>query len=216
MGRTSIPLECTGALLMHRQMGYTATHNYAPSGEHKQRASLFVQGVLTGYTPGVVDAIGRLIAANMQDYAGTIIVEPRPGAAGRFAVEAVKAADPDGTAILLAPLGFIALFPHIYRSLRYQPRDFIAVSTVASSPTILTIGPKVPAILPLLPARLSFAPLHAGCRLGRLRASPKLIPEAGSAPGLDIVDGPHLDRPPFAFGALRTWTDFHRATICGG
>jgi hypothetical protein len=78
--------------------------------------------ILTGYTPGVVDAIGRLIAANMQDYAGTIIVEPRPGAAGRFAVEAVKAADPDGTAILLAPLGFIALFPHIYRSLRYHRR----------------------------------------------------------------------------------------------
>jgi hypothetical protein len=36
-------------------------------------------------------------------------------------------------------------------------------------------------------AWLSFAPLHAGCRLGRLRTSPKLIPEEGSPPGFDIV-----------------------------
>src|SRR5947208_11304812 len=29
--------------------------------------------------------------------------------------------------------------------------------------------------------------LHAGCRLGSLSASPKLVPEDGSAPGFDIV-----------------------------
>src|ERR1700686_3830562 len=29
--------------------------------------------------------------------------------------------------------------------------------------------------------------LHAGCRLGRLRASPRLIPKEGSPPGFDIV-----------------------------
>jgi hypothetical protein len=28
---------------------------------------------------------------------------------------------------------------------------------------------------------------HAGCRLGSLRTSPKLIPEEGSPPGFDIV-----------------------------
>jgi hypothetical protein len=35
-----LPLECTGALRTHRQMGYTATHDYAPSGEHNQRVGL--------------------------------------------------------------------------------------------------------------------------------------------------------------------------------
>src|SRR5215831_3496322 len=118
LGRTSIPLECTSALRMHRQMGYTAMHNYAPSGEHKQRASLICSGRFDRLHARGRRCHGRLIVANMQDYAGTIIVAPRPGAAGRFAVEAVKAADPDGTAILLTPLGSIALFPHIYRSLR--------------------------------------------------------------------------------------------------
>ena len=36
-------------------------------------------------------------------------------------------------------------------------------------------------------AWLSLRRLHAGCRLGRLRASPRLIPEEGSPPGFDIV-----------------------------
>ena len=46
--------------------------------------------------------------------------------------------------MLLAPLGFMMLFPHVYRTLRYEPRDFTPVSTVASTPTLLTVGPRVP------------------------------------------------------------------------
>ncbi|WP_407151663.1 Bug family tripartite tricarboxylate transporter substrate binding protein [Bradyrhizobium sp. ORS 86] len=100
--------------------------------------------ILTGFTPGLQDALARLVAGQMNDYAETIVVETRPGAAGRVAVEAVKSADPDGSTILFAPLGFMMLFPHVYKTLRYQPRDFTPVSTVASTPTLLTVGPKVP------------------------------------------------------------------------
>ena len=100
--------------------------------------------ILTGFTPGMQDALARLIAGQMNDYAGTIVVEARPGAAGRIAVEAVKTAEADGTVMLFAPLGFMMLFPHVYRTLRYEPRDFTPVSTVASTPTLLTVGPKVP------------------------------------------------------------------------
>jgi tripartite-type tricarboxylate transporter receptor subunit TctC len=46
--------------------------------------------------------------------------------------------------MLLAPLGFMMFFPHVYKTLRYEPRDFTPVSTVASTPTLLTVGPKVP------------------------------------------------------------------------
>jgi tripartite-type tricarboxylate transporter receptor subunit TctC len=101
--------------------------------------------VLTGFTPGLQDALARLITGQMKDYAETIIVEARPGAAGRVAVEAVKAADADGSVMLFAPLGFMMLFRHVYKTLRYDPGDFTPVSTVASTPTLLTVGPKVPA-----------------------------------------------------------------------
>jgi tripartite-type tricarboxylate transporter receptor subunit TctC len=100
--------------------------------------------ILTGFTPGLQDALARLVAGQMNDYAKTIVVEDRPGAAGRIAAEAVKAADADGSTMLFAPLGFMMLFPHVYKRLRYEPRDFTPVSTVASTPTLLTVGPKVP------------------------------------------------------------------------
>ena len=100
--------------------------------------------ILTGFTPGLTDAVARLVAGQMKDYAGSIVIETKPGASGRVAVEAVKTADADGSVILFAPLGFVTLFPHIYKSLRYAPQDFTPVSTVASFPTLLTVGPKVP------------------------------------------------------------------------
>ncbi|MEH2539417.1 MULTISPECIES: Bug family tripartite tricarboxylate transporter substrate binding protein [unclassified Bradyrhizobium] len=100
--------------------------------------------ILTGFSPGLQDALARLVAGQMSDYAETIVVENRPGAAGRIAVEAVKNAHADGSVILFAPLGFMMLFPHVYKTLRYQPRDFAPVSTVASAPAFLTVGPKVP------------------------------------------------------------------------
>ncbi|WP_158669885.1 Bug family tripartite tricarboxylate transporter substrate binding protein [Bradyrhizobium guangdongense] len=101
--------------------------------------------VLTGFTPGLQDAMARLVVGQMSDYAETIVVENRPGASGRIAVEAVKNADADGSVMLFAPLGFMMLFPHVYKSLRYQPQDFTAVSTVGSTPALVTVGPKVPA-----------------------------------------------------------------------
>ncbi|UWU75398.1 tripartite tricarboxylate transporter substrate-binding protein [Bradyrhizobium huanghuaihaiense] len=100
--------------------------------------------ILSGFTPGLQDALARLVAGQMKDYAETIVVETRPGAGGRVAVEAVKAADADGSVMLLAPLGFMMLFPHVYKTLRYQPQDFTPVSTIASTPTLLTVGSKVP------------------------------------------------------------------------
>jgi tripartite-type tricarboxylate transporter receptor subunit TctC len=101
--------------------------------------------ILTGFTPGLPDAVARLIAGQMKDYADSIIVETRPGASGRVAAEAVKGAVADGSVILFAPLGFVMLFPHIYKTLRYEPQDFTPVSTAASFPTLLTVGPRVPA-----------------------------------------------------------------------
>jgi len=100
--------------------------------------------ILSGFTPGTQDAIARIIAGQMADYAASIVVEPRPGASGRIAVEAVKGADPDGSVILIAAPGFITIFPHIYKNLRYEPRDFTPVSTVYSSGNLLTVGPMVP------------------------------------------------------------------------
>jgi tripartite-type tricarboxylate transporter receptor subunit TctC len=101
--------------------------------------------ILNGFSPGLQDGLARLVAGQMSSYAETIVVENRPGAGGRIAVEAVKSADADGSVMLFAPLGFMMFFPHVYKTLRYQPQDFTPVSTVASTPTLLAVGPRVPA-----------------------------------------------------------------------
>src|SRR5262245_44041436 len=75
--------------------------------------------VLTGFSPGLPDALARLVVDQMSNYAEMILVENRPGAGGRIAVEAVKSAAADGSVMLFAPLGFMTLFPHIYKTLRY-------------------------------------------------------------------------------------------------
>ncbi|MGY4479543.1 tripartite-type tricarboxylate transporter receptor subunit TctC [Bradyrhizobium sp. USDA 3364] len=100
--------------------------------------------ILTGYSPGLPDAVARLVAGQMKDYADSIVVETRPGASGRIAIEAVRSAEADGSVMLLAPLGFIALFPHIYKTLGYAAQDFAPVSTVGSFATLLAVGPRVP------------------------------------------------------------------------
>ena len=104
--------------------------------------------IVVGFAPGgSVDALARLVGDALQSGMGrTAIVENRTGAAGRLAVEQVKAAPPDGSMLLLAPQGPMTLFPHVFRNLRYDPgRDFVPVTRVASGDFALTIGPLVPA-----------------------------------------------------------------------
>lgn len=104
--------------------------------------------VIVGFAPGgSVDALARMVAEALQSGLGrTAVVENRTGAAGRLAVEQVKAAAPDGDTLLVAPQGPMTLFPHVFRALKYDPaKDFVPVTRLASGDFALTIGPLVPA-----------------------------------------------------------------------
>ena len=81
----------------------------------------------------------------MRGYASTIIIDNRPGAGGRIAVETAKAGAPDGSVLLLSPASMIVLYPHLYKPLGYDPvQDFVAVTTVCAFPFVLSVGPLVP------------------------------------------------------------------------
>lgn len=103
--------------------------------------------LVVGLPPGgAPDAVARLLAGHMKGYAPSMMVDNRPGAGGRIALEAVKASVADGSVMVLAPVDHLALFPHIYRRLGYRPiEDFSPVSTVCSVQFLLAIGPRVPA-----------------------------------------------------------------------
>ena len=96
---------------------------------------------------GVGDAAARMIADYMRAKLNrTVIVENKPGAAGRLGVQSVKDAPADGTVLLFTPIAPMALFPHVYDNLSYDPvRDFQPISQVGTYDLAMAVGANVPA-----------------------------------------------------------------------
>lgn len=104
--------------------------------------------ILVGFPPGGgADLVARQLAERLRgSYAPALVVENKPGAGGRIAVEVAKNADSDGSVILVSPNPMITLYPHIYRKLAYDAaRDFTPVTSICSFPLVLVAGPAVPA-----------------------------------------------------------------------
>jgi len=112
------------------------------------RAQAIAKGarMLVGFPPGgAPDVVGRLVIEDSKGYAPSIIVENHPGAGGRRALEALKKAEADGSVFALTPGDQLSLFPHVYRTLGYDPlRDFTPVTTVCTVPFLFVVGPLVP------------------------------------------------------------------------
>jgi tripartite-type tricarboxylate transporter receptor subunit TctC len=94
---------------------------------------------------GSGDALARLIAEKMQaDLNRNVIVESRTGGAGRIGVLAVKNASPDGSTLLITPIAPVAVYPHTYKTLDYDPiKDFAAVSQVATFDFGIAVNPQL-------------------------------------------------------------------------
>jgi tripartite-type tricarboxylate transporter receptor subunit TctC len=96
---------------------------------------------------GVGDTAARMIADSMRTKLNrTVIVENKPGAAGRLGVQLVKEAPADGSVLLFTPIAPMALFPHVYDNLTYDPvKDFQPISQVGTYDMAIGVGANVPA-----------------------------------------------------------------------
>jgi tripartite-type tricarboxylate transporter receptor subunit TctC len=96
------------------------------------------------------DALTRLIADRMQAESGqTVVVENRAGGSGRIALIGVKTAQPDGTMLLLTQMAPMTLFPHVHKSLDYDPvKDFTPVAQVATFSFGLAVNNDIPVKTP--------------------------------------------------------------------
>lgn len=119
----------------------------ALGGTARAQSSPPLKVVLGFAAGGSVDAVARLLAEQLGAALGRpAIVENRTGAAGRLAIEAVKAAPADGDTLLLVPQGPMTLFRHVFKSLKFDAdRDFAPISRVAVGDYAMTVGPAVPA-----------------------------------------------------------------------
>jgi tripartite-type tricarboxylate transporter receptor subunit TctC len=103
--------------------------------------------VICGFAPGgTSDTISRRVGDKLAGtYAKVSVVENRAGAGGRIAIDAVKAAAPDGATMLMTPGSMLFIYPHIYKALSYNPiTDLAPVSTAANIVHGIAVGPMVP------------------------------------------------------------------------
>lgn len=99
--------------------------------------------ILVGFPPGgSADQIARLMGDAMRDDFSAVVIENKPGAGGRIALAATKAARPDGHTVIILPSGPMVLFPHAYKKLDYDPvKDFTPVSLLARFQFGVVSGP---------------------------------------------------------------------------
>jgi len=101
--------------------------------------------ILVGFPPGgSADVIARLLAERLPAQLGQpVVVDNKPGAAGRIAIEQLKNAAPDGNTVLVMPSGPVVLFPHVFRKLNYDiNKDLAPISQLASFQFCVVAGPK--------------------------------------------------------------------------
>lgn len=116
-----------------------------PAGAFAQsaRPTQLIVGFPAG---GGIDLLARLMASQLRAHTPEpVVVDNKAGVAGRLALEHIKRAPADGSALLLTPDFPLTIFPHIYKKLAYNPvQDFTPVAACARSELVLSVGPMVP------------------------------------------------------------------------
>ena len=99
-----------------------------------------------GFPPGgSADVITRLLAERLPGQPGeqNVMVENKPGAAGRIAIDLLKNAVPDGNTVLVMPSGPVVLFPRVYKKLNCAVnKDLAPISQLAGFQFWVVSGPK--------------------------------------------------------------------------
>jgi tripartite-type tricarboxylate transporter receptor subunit TctC len=113
------------------------------------RADTFPSRVVkleAGFPPGGgVDSAARIVASRLSNmWSQQVIVENRPGAGGRIAMDATAHAPPDGYTMLLAP-GAPAVNSLLFDSLSFDPlHDLVPVSLVGTYPNLIVVPNSSP------------------------------------------------------------------------
>lgn len=168
--------------------------------------------ILVGFPPGgSADTIARLLAERLREPLGgqNAVVENKPGAAGRIAIDQLKNAAPDGNTVIVMPSGPVVLFPHVFKRLSYDVnKDLAPISQLASFQFAVVSGPKSGAknVAEMLakakstPDTASYGssgngtvPHFLGVMLGEAAGVPlQHVPYQGGAPAMTALLGGHI------------------------
>ena len=94
------------------------------------------------YPPGgPLDTVARVLAAQVKDSLGTVVVDNKPGAGGNLGADLVAKAAPDGLTLVMGAVATHAINPWLFARLPYDPvRDFTPITRVAMVPNVLVMN----------------------------------------------------------------------------
>ena len=175
-----------------------------------QAQALETSRILTGFPAGgTVDVVARRVADKLRgNFAKVTLVENKPGAGGRLAVDELKRSANDGSSLLITPAAMITLYPHLYIKLPYGIDDVTPVCGATSVVFGLGVGPGVPDSVKTLkdflawakanPAKANYGspgagspPHFVGALLGKESGVDlNHVPYRGTVPGIqDLLGG---------------------------
>jgi tripartite-type tricarboxylate transporter receptor subunit TctC len=157
---------------------------------------------------GAVDLTARTVAQAMSPRLGQpVVIENRGGAGGNLGVELVTKAAPDGYTLVMATSGQVAINPHMYARMSFDPlKDLAPITPVGQALNVLSVHPALPvrsvedyiALARTHPGKLTFASGgtgasdHIATELFMSMAGVRMthVPYKGGAPAmLDLLAG---------------------------
>src|SRR3954469_19272631 len=174
---------------------------------------------------GLMDVAARVLADSLDKSLGQrLVIENRSGSGGNIGAEAVAKSDPDGYTLGLVQIGNVAINPHIYTDMTFDPLvDLVPVAPVTSSAILVVANAKVPAnnlteliaLAKQQPGKLSYgsggngtAPHLAG-EMFKAAAGVNIlhVPYRGVGPAVNDTVGGHVQLTFAGLGAVRSGVD---------
>jgi tripartite-type tricarboxylate transporter receptor subunit TctC len=124
--------------------------------------------IVVPFAPGgPIDVTARLLAEQVKDSLGPVVVENRPGAGGNLGVDLVAKAPPDGLTIGIAATAMHAINPWLFAKLPFDPiKDFAPVMQMVRIPNVLVMNAETARRLGIADLKGFLA--HAKANPGRL------------------------------------------------
>ncbi|WP_162571710.1 tripartite tricarboxylate transporter substrate-binding protein [Variovorax sp. SRS16] len=190
-----------------------------PAAAQLQRTTRLIVGFPPG---GAADVLARALLEPMKTSLGVpLIVENRPGAGGRIAVDVVGHAPADGSVLLVSPGSVLTLAPHLYKSVRYDlARDFMPIAPIARLDLGVYAGPGTPENLRTLPEVVKWLksePSKRSCGITGLGSTPHLAALLlGRASGAEWQTVPYQGDAPAFIALLGGEIPVCVASLAGG
>ncbi len=122
--------------------------------------------LIVPYAPGgPIDVTARILAEQVKDSLGPVIIDNKPGAGGNIGAAAIAKAAPDGLTIGIAATATHAVNPWLFRSMPFDAaHDFAAITQMVRVPNVLVMNAQTAERLKInsVAALIAYGKAHPG------------------------------------------------------